>query len=301
MHRPGRPGRIGFMLGASPKNLSPPTNGRLSENEQFTSAVGRFVADYSLTDETNVFASVSRGRRRNFINMNADGSTILNAEIVWSCETGVKGRAFNERFEYEANGFYCDYSNFQTSVMELQDGEFVTETRDSGAATALGFETAVRGALSSGVSVFGNYSYIDATFDEEDENGDPQELANNRFRLTPEHTFAVGTDISVPLREQTSVFVRPSYTYKSQFFFDEENTEFENSPNPPVSQDAYGLLNVRAGVRLLGGQVTIEGFAKNLLDEEYLIDAGNTGKAFGVPTYIAGPPRLLGLRLSAQL
>jgi outer membrane receptor protein involved in Fe transport len=54
-------------------------------------------------------------------------------------------------------------------------------------------------------------------------------------------------------------------------------------------------------VRLLGGQVTIEGFAKNLLDEEYLIDAGNTGKAFGVPTYIAGPPRLVGVRLSAQL
>jgi outer membrane receptor protein involved in Fe transport len=153
------------MLGASPNNLFPPTNGRLSESEQFTSAVGRFVADYSLTDETNVFASVSRGRHRNVINMDADGSTILNAEIVWSCETGVKRRAFNEQLEYEANGFYCDYSNFQTSVMALQDGEFVTETRDSGAATALGFETAVRGALFSGVSVFGNYSYIDATFE----------------------------------------------------------------------------------------------------------------------------------------
>jgi len=295
------PGRLGFLLGAAPNNLFAPTNGRLSESEQFTSAVGRFVTEYAVNDETNVFASVSRGRRPNVIDVDAGGSNILDAETVWSYETGIKGRAFNERFEYEANGYYYDYSNFQTSVTELQDGEFVTETRDSGAATALGFETAVRGALSSGVSVFGNYSYIDATFDEEDENGDPQELANNRFRLTPEHTFAVGTDLSVPLREQTSGFVRPSYTYKSQFFFDEENTEFENSPNPPISQDAYGLLNVRAGVRLLGGQVTIEGFAKNLLDEEYLIDAGNTGKAFGVPTYIAGPPRLLGLRLSAQL
>jgi outer membrane receptor protein involved in Fe transport len=294
------PGRLGSLLGASPNNLFPPTNGRLSESDQFTSAVGRFVADYSLTDEANVFGSVSRGRRPNVINVDADGSTILDAEIVWSYETGVKGRAFNERFEYEANGFYYDYSNFQTSVTELQDGEFVAETRDSGAATAIGFETAVRGALFRGVSVFGNYSYIDATFDEEDEDGNEQELAGNRFRLTPEHTFALGTDISVPVSNRATVFVRPSYTFKSQFYFDEENTEFENSPNPAISQDAYGLLNVRGGVRLLNGRVTVEGFAKNLLDEEYLIDAGNTGQSFGVPTYIAGPPRILGIRLSGR-
>jgi len=294
------PGRLGFLLGASPNDLFAPTNGRLSESDQFTSAVGRFVAEYAASDETNVFASISRGRRPNVIDVDASGSTILDAEIVWSYETGVKGRAFSERFEYEANGYYYDYSNFQTSVTELQDGEFVAETRDSGAATAFGFEVALRGALASGVSVFGNYSYIDATFDDEDEDGNPQELADNRFRLTPEHTFAVGTDITLPVGKQASVFVRPSYTFKSQFFFDEENTEFENSPNPAISQDAYGLLNIRGGVRLFDDRFVVEGFAKNLLDEEYLIDAGNTGKAFGVPTYIAGPPRFIGLRLSGR-
>jgi len=294
------PGRLGSLLGASPNNLFPPTDGRLSETETFTSLVGRFVADYAASDATNVFASVSRGRRPNVINVDAGGSEVLDAEIVWSYETGVKGRAFAERFEYEANVFYYDYSNFQTSITELQDGEFVAETRDSGTATAIGFETAVRGALFPGVSLFGNYSYIDATFDDEDENGDPQELAGNRFRLTPEHTFAIGTDITIPVAAQADLFLRPSYTFKSQFYFDEENTEFEDSPNRAISQDAYGLLNVRGGVRLQGGRFTIEGFAKNLLDEEYLIDAGNTGQAFGVPTYIAGPPRLIGLRLSAR-
>lgn len=294
------PGRLGSLLGASPNNLFPPTDGRLAETETFTSLVGRFVADYAAGDATNVFASVSRGRRPNVINVDAGGSDVLDAEIVWSYETGVKGRAFAERFEYEANVFYYDYSNFQTSITELQDGEFVAETRDSGTATAIGFETALRGAILPGVSVFGNYSYIDATFDDEDENGDPQELAGNRFRLTPEHTFAIGTDITIPVAAQADLFLRPSYTFKSQLYFDEENTEFEDSPNPAISQDAYGLLNVRGGVRLQGGRFTIEGFAKNLLDEEYLIDAGNTGQAFGVPTYIAGPPRLIGVRLSAR-
>jgi len=294
------PGTLGSLLGASPNNLFAPTNGRLSETEQFTSIVGRFIADYSLSEAANVFASVSRGRRPNVINVDAGGSTILDNEIVWSYETGVKGRVLSERFEYEANAFYYDYNNFQTSVTELQDGEFVAETRDSGAASAIGFETAVRGAIVQGLSAFGNYSFIDATFDDEDENGDPQELAGNRFRLTPEHTFAVGLNLTVPVTDRTEAFLRPSYTFKSQFFFDEENTVNADNPNPPIAQDDYGLLNLRGGVRVFDGRVTVEGFAENLLNEEYLIDAGNTGQAFGVPTYIAGPPRLIGVRLSGR-
>lgn len=295
------PGRLGTLLGASPNNLFAPTNGRISESERFTSAVGRLVVDYAASDAANVFASVSRGRRPNVINVDASGSTILDNEIVWSYETGIKGRVLRERFEYEANVFYYDYSNFQTSITELQDdGTFVAETRDSGSASALGFETAVRGALFRGVSAFGNYSYIDATFDDEDESGEPQALAGNRFRLTPEHTFAVGFDATVPVASRAEVFVRPSYTFKSQFFFDEQNTRNQDNPNPPISQDDYGLLNLRAGVRLLDGQVTVEGYAENLLDEEYLIDAGNTGQAFGVPTYISGPPRFIGIRVSGQ-
>jgi iron complex outermembrane recepter protein len=294
------PGNLGFILGTTPNNLFTPTNGRLSESEPFTSAVGRLVADYAASDAANVFASVSRGRRPNVINVDAGGSTILDNEIVWSYETGVKGRVLRERFEYEANVYYYDYSNFQTNVTELQDGEFVAETRDSGAATAIGFETALRGVLFRGVSAFGNYSYIDATFDDEDENGAPQDLAGNRFRLTPEHTFAVGLNVTVPVTNSVEAFLRPSYTFKSQFFFDEENTTNDDNPNPPISQDDYGLLNLRGGIRILNGQVTVEGFAENLLDEEYLIDAGNTGQAFGVPTYIAGPPRFIGVRLTGR-
>jgi len=36
----------------------------------------------------------------------------------------------------------------------------------------------------------------------------------------------------------------------------------------------------------------------NALNEEYIIDAGNTGRNFGIPTYIAGAPSLFGVELS---
>ena len=38
----------------------------------------------------------------------------------------------------------------------------------------------------------------------------------------------------------------------------------------------------------------------NALDEEYIIDAGNTGGAFGIPTFIAGLPRLMGVRITGR-
>jgi len=35
-------------------------------------------------------------------------------------------------------------------------------------------------------------------------------------------------------------------------------------------------------------------------DKEFIIDAGNTGGAFGIPTFIAGPPRFIGFQTSVN-
>ncbi len=42
-------------------------------------------------------------------------------------------------------------------------------------------------------------------------------------------------------------------------------------------------------------------FMNNVLDEDYIIDAGNTGGAFGIPTFIAGPPRMLGAQINTKI
>lgn len=39
----------------------------------------------------------------------------------------------------------------------------------------------------------------------------------------------------------------------------------------------------------------------NILDEEYLIDTGNTGRSFGIPTFIAGAPRIWGIEMKIRL
>lgn len=285
------PGRLGFLLGATPNDLAIPTNGRKQANETFLSAVGRLALNYNLNDNINLFGSFSRGRRPNIVQVNANSVDIINEETVWSYEAGAKSLWLNNRLQFDVNAFYYDYNNFQTSVFVLEQGRFVT--RDVGKANALGFEAAFRYVVSKYFSLFSNYGFIDAKFADKDTQGNKQALAGNRFRLTPKHSASFGFEVNIPIGERVSFFLRPNYTYRSQVFFEEQN-------QTGIEQGAYGLLNVFAGFDLLNRQAQVSFYMNNALNERYIIDAGNTGGAFGIPTFIAGLPRLLGVRVTAR-
>lgn len=287
------PGLLGNFLGAFPNNLFTPTNGRISASETFTSAVGRFAVNYDLSDAVTVFGNVARGRRPNVINVSATEVNVLSDETVWSYELGLKSLMLDNKLQFDVNGYYYDYSNFQTTIARLDETDgLVILPNDSGSATALGFEAAMQYQFAKSSSFFANYGYIDASFDDEDSDGNPQQLAGNTFRLTPEHSFSAGFNINPTLSEKVAVFLRPTYTYKSKVFFEETNL-------PNISQDGYGLLNIRTGITIQD-RYEISLYATNVLDEEFIIDAGNTGGAFGIPTFIAGPPAFYGLQLSVK-
>jgi len=289
------PGTLGFILGVSPNNLFAPTNGRVTASDEFTSVVGRAVLSYEFGDSGLAYASVSRGRRPNVINVAEDpaDTEVLRNEIVWSYETGAKTSLLDDRLSLEGAVFYYDYANFQTDVTEIDPngGGLIAETRDSGEAGALGFEVSFTAKASQWATLFGSYSYIDAEFADEDSDGNPQELAGNTFRLTPKHSFALGGRFTAPVGQGVEAFFTPTYTYKSRVFFEEAN-------DPGIEQEGYGLLNLRVGLAGGDGRWTVTGFVSNALDKDYIIDAGNTGGAFGIPTFIAGPPRFYGIEAS---
>ena len=101
---------------------------------------------------------------------------------------------------------------------------------------------------------------------------------------------AGGASLRLPLADGVTFYATPSASYQSKVFFELPNRE-------EISQDGYTLVNVRAGVEFADGRYRIGGFARNLTNERYLIDAGNTGGTFGTPTYIAGEPRFYGIEL----
>lgn len=298
---PGNASSLGFLLsgrgtpacGAPPCTnlLFPATAGRLSADGSFNSWVGRAVLGYKLGDNINTYASVSRGRRPNMINVSDLDIDEIPAEIVWSYELGMKGNAADGRFVYDLSLFYYDYNDFQASVQNDAPPPFFVTT-NAGKAHALGFEASLFGRFNDNVNGWLNYGYIDGGFNAFDSDGTYQELAGNRFRMTPKQSFSLGLDWSIPLSGGGSLYLRPSYSWRGHVYFEDEN-------QPGIEQDGYGLFNLRAGWKF-NQRWDVAVWGNNLADEEYLIDAGNTGILFGIPTVIAGPDRSYGVTLRAK-
>jgi outer membrane receptor protein involved in Fe transport len=87
------------------------------------------------------------------------------------------------------------------------------------------------------------------------------------------------------------------YSYRSDVFFEPDNAPIAGLD---ISEDAISLVSARIGIANSADTWSVSLFANNLLDKEYLVDAGNTGGSFGNPTFVAGPPRFYGIQFTTK-
>lgn len=268
----------------------PTENGaKVTAKDSYWSWVGRAALNYMI-GRNNIYASVSRGRRPGVLYFNNDPKDFetLKPEIIYSYEAGVKGSLLQGRLNYDLCAYYYDWYNYQTSVFNATTNKY--EYDDAGRAHSFGVEASISYSPCRYLNLFGNWSYIEGKFNEKDDNGNKQRFAGNRFRLTPKNSFAVGFDLNVPTGKNASIYFRPTYSWKSKVFFEESN-------EPELTQGAFGLLNFTAGYRMQPGKVYYEigAFGKNVLDEKYVVDAGNSGRQIGFPTYVGGTRSVVGV------
>lgn len=268
----------------------PTENGaKVMAKNSYWSWVGRAALNYMI-GRNNIYASVSRGRRPGVLYFNNDPKDFetLKPEIIYSYEAGVKGSLLQGRLNYDLCAYYYDWYNYQTSVFNATTGKY--EYDDAGRAHSFGIEASISYSPCRYLNLFGNWSYIEGKFNNKDDNGNKQRFAGNRFRLTPKNSFAVGFDLNVPTSKNASIYFRPTYSWKSKVFFEESN-------EPELTQGAFGLLNFTAGYRMQPGKVYYEigAFGKNVLDEKYVVDAGNSGRQIGFPTYVGGTRSVVGV------
>lgn len=263
---------------------------RLEMSDNYLSWVGRAALNY-MFKQNNIYVSFSRGRRPGVLYFNNDPTkkVELNPEIIYSYEAGIKGLLFNGKVSYDLCAYYYDWSHFQTSRFDSEEMEEVPD--DAGKAHSFGVEAGLRYAPCRYFNIFGNYSYIDGKFNDNNEDGTPSQYAGNRFRLTPKNSFALGVDINIPINRQSEVYFRPTYSCKSKVYFEDSN-------EPELSQKGYGLANFTAGYRFHPKQIyyEISAFGKNVFDEKYIVDAGNTGRLIGFPTFVGGTRSVFGLQ-----
>jgi outer membrane receptor protein involved in Fe transport len=281
-----------------------PTNGNGSlESAELddTSFTWRLTARYAPTPNTSFYANYARGRRPEVLSalppatpFGAARFNLVDAETVDSFEVGA--RTQQGGLLLDGALFYYRYDNFQTTE---QIGTIFITT-NAGEAEAYGFEGQMRWRASRNATFFATYAWNHSRLTTGVRDG-------NRFRLSPDHSISLGASFGVDIGPGRLSFV-PSVTYQSRIFFDDDNDlpALQQPPNALVPdniqdevQDGYALVNARLGYTF-GERFTIEAFVTNLLDEDYIKDAGNTGNAAGLPTFIGGEPRMYGVQASVR-
>ena len=271
------------------------TGGRTFEaGRSYAAVLPRFNALFRLTERINVFGTISKGRRSPIVQLGAsrlaNGQGVPNRQLipeenVWNYEAGLKAGA--GVVSGTLGVFYQKYDGFQVSVVGA-DG--VARTQSAGTASNLGVEAELNVRPARWVSLFGNVGWIDGGIDKD--NSFAPAFSGARFRLQPEWQAAGGLTLDVPLGGALRFFATPSVTYRSRIFFELPN-------NPAISQGKVTLVNAKAGLAL-GERFELAGFLRNATNKRYLLDAGNTGGGFGLPTFIPAEPRFYGVQLTAR-
>lgn len=269
------------------------------EDDGFT---WRVTARYDLSDDASLYANYARGRRPKVLAASAPAApfaaprfTEVDAEQVDSYEVGAKAAVLDRRLRLDGAVYVYNYENFQTTV---QQGTVFVIT-NAGKAESYGFEGQANWAASDRLELFGTYGYNHSRFKAGIYDG-------NHFRLSPDNRASVGLIWTLPLGGG-ALEIQPTYTWQSEVFFDDNNDRTDLQTRNFVAdstvdevQESYGLLNLRVRYAPDSQNWAVEAFADNLTDETYIKDAGNTGDGLGLPTFIAGAPRLYGVNLSLR-
>lgn len=287
--------RSGLTGGASVIPGQVDTAGQTFKSEDsYADVLPRFNLLYKFSDNFNAYATVSKGRRSAIVNVSArstSGGPIANIspvleEVLWNYELGVKGTM--GILSGSIGVYYLTYDNFQVSI--IIPPSIVGVTQSAGTATNKGVEAEVNVRPTSWLTMFANGAYIDGGIDNR------ADIAANfrgaKFRLQPDYQASAGLIIDAPLGN-VNVFATPSITYRSKLYFETPNLEAR-------SQGPVTLVNIVGGVRFADNRYEISAFARNIFNSRYLLDAGNTGGAFGIPSFIPGEPRFYGLKMSAK-
>ena len=243
---------------------------------------------FRASDAVNLYLTWSKGRRSPVVQLGAQRiggvaaplRTDVAAEKITNYEAGIKG-AFGA-ISASIGAYYMKYDNFQVTIVTPGAPN---RTESAGSATNYGVEAEVNARIGENLTLFANGNYISANVDED--NRFPA-FSGDRFRLQSEWQGSAGGTLVVPINDAFELFMTPTVSHRS-------SVSFELPNNPVTTQGPVTLVNLRAGVQDPAGKWQLLGYATNLGDKDYVLDAGNTGGAFGIPTFIRGLPRLYGV------
>jgi len=289
-------------------------------SDKDTALVWRLGAQYKIDPNSNVFATVTRGYKAAGIVQGLtirplSGQTLptVRPEIPTQYEIGVRHQSDDKRVTANFTGFFTEVKDFQAqTLVPNPNGTAIFTVANAGKVETYGFEGELTVAPVEGLSLSAAVAYTNATF--------------ARFPNAPCYqlqTAAQGCTVISGQRVQNldgaalanapklvanglvryDAAIGPTADGFIQMgiqFRDDAQSTILNDPNTIVR--AYTLVDGQVGVNLFDNKLSVVGFVRNLLDQNFVENiVGATFDTGGYAQFLSlEAQRTWGVRLSVR-
>lgn len=264
--------------------------GQYPLEESWTDTSPRFGLNFQATEDTFLYATVSKGFKSGSFNGRATASAAeiapFDPEIVWNYEAGIKTEFFDRRLIVNSALFWMDYTDIQVTVNRTPSN-FV---ENAAAASIKGAELEFTALPAQGWLIEGALGLLDADYTTIGDANLPITEDSALIRA-PKTTANLGVSYSFAAGSDGEVTIRGDWRYTSAQSYDAANTAL-------ITEDGYSLLNGRITYEDIEDNWSLSLFVNNITDELYLISGNASSAAFAnITEGTYGRPREWGLTL----
>jgi len=237
----------------------------------------KFNLAWDYDDDTMVYGTISEGYRRGGTNAapvrpdvnypNDPEWSSFSSDTVLNYEVGIKGQL--DKINYTIAAFYVDWSDPQVNVATPSGAYYAVANGNSAAST--GLETEFNWAVSNSVTLFGGYTYVDASLTNDLYLHDASDLTTGKSELratdgaqlpgTAENTINIGAKHETVLDNGLLLVSRIDGYYQSEV----ENSILNIDPDWAATLGGFHLWFM--STTLVGDHWTASLVAKNLFNE----------------------------------
>ena len=302
----------------------PPPLPRFNRNRSENNVSGNFIVAYDASDDTNVYASWSRGFKAGGFNLSANASITgvyeFEPEIATNIELGLKTKLFDNTTRLNVALFKQDLKDFQENIFTGSGFGLA----NAGKVALKGAELEFAAKPSQMLTVGGAFTYMfESKYDSFNANacypaqpvdagiyGSAALVPAGRCGRTINATTGLpitvqnssGTDRGTPqwIANLNGMLTMPignnvGYLGGSVYYVSEQS--YAANQNPIRAVGAITLLNATLGIRAADGNWNVELWGRNLADEEYTVgNFESVGQPGSVNSYV-GDPRTYGISI----
>jgi len=260
----------------------------VAAEDSFTGVSPQFAFAYRANSRNTVYASVAQGYKAGGFNPAAlPGSEAYGEEKAWHVEGGLKSTFAGGKVNATAAFFHINWDDLQLNVPNpFVPGQFYIS--NVGGAKSTGVEFDVTARPHPAVDVFAIMGFTNARFTD-GTMASGADVSDNQLPYTPDYTATFGAQFNRAINGTFGGYGRAEVVLTGSFQYDEGNTQ---------SQDAYSIVNLRAGARhqRFFGEVWL----RNAFDTRY-VPIAIPYPGFAPSGFIGemGRPRTFGISIGA--